>query len=223
MLNTAKEKCSKHVLIRADEANELFARYVSKLKPNPTVLKLCQSVLTDMHADMRTHVKNEIAKLRNELASRHVSIHKVEDLLVTGGDDTYRYSKILERYENEVKELETRIEMMEIANRTKIKPKLDYVIPLINNLVMYIRDAPIVVKNKLIGSIFPEKIEFDGKTYRTKHVNMLIDVRSQRNKELGNDKAQKKEADFTSFQLGGVQRTRTAYLNTASVALYQMS
>ena len=204
MLNTATEKYSKHVLIRADEANELFARYVSILKPNATVLKLYQSVLTDMHVDMRTHVKNEIERLRNELSAKHESLHKVEDLLVSGGDNTCRYSKILERYENEVKELEMRIEILEIAKRTKIKPKLDYVIPLINNLVMYIRDAPLVVKNKLIGSIFPEKIEFDGKTYRTKHVNMLVDVKGQQNNELGNGKAQKKEADSKGFRLGGV-------------------
>ena len=138
------------------------------------------------------------------MSAKHVSIHKVEDLLVSGGDNTCRYSKIFERYENEVKELEMRIEILEIAKRTKIKPKLDYVIPLINNLVMYIRAAPVCIKIKLIGSIFPEKIEFDGKTYRTKHVNMLVDVKGQQNSELGKDKAQKKEAVSTSFRLGGV-------------------
>ena len=74
-----------------------------------------------------------------------------------------RYVKILERYEKEARELEMRIEMMETGNRTEIKPKLDYVISLIGNLDMHIKDAPLEVKMKLIGSIFEEKIEFDGK------------------------------------------------------------
>ena len=63
--------------------------------------------------DIRTHVKNEIERLRNELSAKHVSIHKVEDLFVSGGGNTSRYSKILERYENEVRELEMRIEILE--------------------------------------------------------------------------------------------------------------
>ena len=78
------------------------------------------------------------------------------------------------------------------------------------------------IKIKLIGSIFPEKIEFDGKTYRTKHVNMLIDVRGQRNKELGNGKAQKKEADFTSFQLGGTEQTELELILGDLDRLYEL-
>ena len=137
---------------------------------------------------------------------KHDSIHQVEDLLVTDRNEACRYSKILERYENEVKDLEMRIKILEEGNHTKIKPKLDYVIPLINSIVTYIKDAPVCIKIKLIGSIFPEKIEFDGKTYRTKHVNMLVDVKGQQNNELGNEKAQKKETKNEGFRLGGPDR-----------------
>ena len=47
--------------------------------------------------------------------------------------------------------------ILEEGNHTKIKPKLDYVIPLINGIVTYIKDAPVCIKIKLIGAIFPEK------------------------------------------------------------------
>ena len=40
----------------------------------------------------------------------------------------------------------------------------------------YIRDAPIEVKLKLIGSIFDGKIEFDGKSYRTNSYNKVLDL-----------------------------------------------
>ena len=51
----------------------------------------------------------------------------------------------------------------------------------------------------------PMNIYYDQrKTYRTKHVNMLVDVNGQKDNELGNEKAQKKEAVSTSFRLGGV-------------------
>jgi len=34
----------------------------------------------------------------------------------------------------------------------------------------------VVTKNKIVGPIFPEKIEFDGKKYQTKKVNEFFDL-----------------------------------------------
>ena len=49
------------------------------------------------------------------------------------------------------------------------------------------RDAPVKVKIKLLGSIFPEKIEFDGKNYRTNGYNKVLDlIFRETNKLRGN-------------------------------------
>ena len=54
---------------------------------------------------------------------------------------------------------------------------------------MYIRDAPVKVKIKLIGSMFPEKLEFDGKQYRTNSYNAVLDlIYRQTNMLRGNKK-----------------------------------
>lgn len=45
----------------------------------------------------------------------------------------------------------------------KIKDKLDYSFNIIGNLGEFFRSAPTDVKIMLLGSIFPEKIQFDGK------------------------------------------------------------
>ena len=37
---------------------------------------------------------------------------------------------------------------------------------------------------KLLGSMFPEKIEFDGKIYRTKSYNKMLDIIYQETKQL---------------------------------------
>lgn len=42
----------------------------------------------------------------------------------------------------------------------------------------FFRDAPVKVKIKLLGSMFPEKIEFDGKNYRTKAYNKVLGLSS---------------------------------------------
>ena len=57
---------------------------------------------------------------------------------------------------------------------------------------MYVQDAPLEVKMKLIGLIFPEKLSFDGKTYRTKNMNRVLDLIYQQTNELRGKGKQKK-------------------------------
>ena len=74
--------------------------------------------------------------------------------------------------------------MRENPNRSNIEPKLHYSINLINNIDSYIRNASVGVKIKLISSMFPEKIEFDGKTYRTNSYNKVLDLIYQQTNEV---------------------------------------
>lgn len=100
----------------------------------------------------------------------------------------------MERYEKEVSELQARISALELTKRGNIEPKLDYAILLINNIDKYIRDAPLETKIKLIGSIFEDKIEFDGEKYRTNSYNKVLDLIFQQTNELrGNKKEKEKE------------------------------
>ena len=72
----------------------------------------------------------------------------------------------------------------ENPNRGNIEPKLNYSINLTNNIDSYIRNASVGVKIKLISSMFPEKIEFGGKTYRTNSYNKVLDLIYQKTNEL---------------------------------------
>ena len=46
------------------------------------------------------------------------------------------------------------------------------------------RDAKIEVKCKLLSSMFPEKITFDGKSYRTNSYNSVLDLIYKQTNEL---------------------------------------
>ena len=105
--------------------------------------------------------------------------------------------------------MELRVEILETQNRADIKPKLHYVISLINNVVMYINDAPLEVKFKLIGSMFPEKIEFDGKSYRTKKLNMVLDLIYNQTRELRGNKKEIGNPENKSLQFSTRTRART--------------
>jgi hypothetical protein len=70
------------------------------------------------------------------------------------------------------------------------------------------RDAKVEVKCKLIGSMFPEKITFDGKSYRTNSYNSVLDLIYQQTSEL--IRAKKKiggtfESSSNSVPLPGIE------------------
>lgn len=199
----------KHMRVRAEEANEAFARYVSCLKPNEAILRLYEAVLLDVQGGAKREIKIEIEAVRKKLKEKRKQIEDAEDMMISDKAHADRYSRILERYEKEARELETRIELLETGNRGNIEPKLDYAMSLINNMDKYIRDAPIEVKLKLIGSIFDGKIEFDGKSYRTNSYNKVLDLIYEQTNELRGVKTQKKGADCSTPQFSTRTRDRT--------------
>ena len=101
--------------------------------------------------------------------------------------------------------------MRENPNRSNIEPKLNYSINLINNIDSYIRNASVGVKIKLISSMFPEKIEFDGKTYRTNSYNKVLDLIYQQTNELRG--VEKKNGESFSTFSASVPRPAFEILN----------
>ena len=86
--------------------------------------------------------------------------------------------------DKEAKKFQDRIELLETAKRHNLEPKINYSMLLINNLDTFIDEAPTETKCKLIGSMFIDKIEFDGKKYRTKSYNKVLDLIYQQTSEL---------------------------------------
>ena len=150
--------------MRAENVNEEFARYTAQLKPNKTVLDLYNEILKDLQNERKGESKKEAAALQNELSTVQKRINSIEDKYLDGDLTKEQYNRMLERYTKEASAMQQQIEMRENPNRGNIEPKLNYSINLINNIDSYIRNASVGVKIKLISSMFPEKIEFDGKT-----------------------------------------------------------
>ena len=53
---------------------------------------------------------------------------------------------------------------------------LDYGLSFLTHIKTYFVNAPIEVKHKMIGSIFPEKLIFDGKSYRSDEMNSFVSL-----------------------------------------------
>ena len=124
---------------------------------------------------------------------------------------TIEYSK---RYEQQIHDLQNKINMLN-GNTKGIKKKIDYSVNIINNLTNIMRDGSVEMKIKVLGSMFPEKIEFDGIKYRTKSYNKVLDLIYQQTNELRGDKKEKRRKIFVFLQFStqsGVEPARVAPL-----------
>ena len=202
---------AKHFRCRADQANHDFVKYVSQLSPNEVVLNLYNEVLNDLNAEKTEVDTKNIECLKENLKSLKERKSFLEDKFIDGELEKSEYTTLTKRLSERIKEAEGEIEKAEMKLNPQIIEQLDYSISLIQNMGKYIEDAPVEVKCKLIGSMFPEKIVYDKKNYRTNSYNKVLDLIYQETKLLQNKKVNKSEESpslFTPVLRAGIEPAR---------------
>ena len=204
----------KHIRRRADEVNKSFARYLGCLKPNEAVLRLYCDILKDVQGDGVKEAQRAQETLRKEIKKVEEMRNNLEDKYCAGAISDENYNRISKRYEQQINDLRNKINMFN-GNTKGVKKKIDYSVNIINNLTNIMMDGSVEMKIKVLGSMFPEKIEFDGIKYRTKSYNKVLDLIYQQTNELRGDKEEKGER-FSSFSnsvpRAGVEPARVAPL-----------
>ena len=198
----------KHINTRAEEVNEGFARYVAGLKPNKAVLELYNEILSDIRDGKVKANKVQADKLETELKSMEARAERIKDLYYDGQIDRVEKEQSLERINKQIDSLNEQIKVLRLSKDMKVQDKLDYSINIIGNLGEFFRTAKPEVKILLLGSIFPEKIEFDGKNYRTRSYNKLLDAIYQETNRLygcENKKSSEKSEDSDCVPGAGVE------------------
>ena len=174
----------KHIRMRAEAVNDGFLHYLPVLKPYKGITELYNEILNDIRmGDKNTRIRRT-ELLKEELNAVIKRMDSVQDKYIDGDIDKETYNIMMERYSQEAESVKERIALLETQNNAKIEPKMGYAISLINNIDRFILDAPVALKIKLLGSMFPEKIEFDGKKYRTKNYNKVLDFIYQQTAQL---------------------------------------
>ncbi len=192
----------KHINVRADVTNDGFVRYVSKLKPNKAVLELYNEILQDIRGERVRDNHKQADKLQAEVSSIEERMNKINDLYFDGEISKADRDSNIARHKERVERLKKQIAALRLSADMRIKDKLTYSINLISNLGKFFQSATCEVKTKLLGSIFPEKLVFDGKKYRTKSFNGMLNLIYQETKHLqGKGKAESPNLSGNSAQV----------------------
>ena len=83
---------------------------------------------------------------------------------------------------------------MELEQKDFMKT-VQYSYGMLKDLPQYYQEAPIEVKHKIVGSIFPEKLVYQEKNYRTAQMNQALALICSNINDFGEVK-QKRTANF---------------------------
>ena len=161
--NTAKG-CMERFKVK-DAHNELINLF-RDLKPPVEVCDLFELVLEDHYKTSKQSQYNDMKRVESEIQGLELKKDKLLDKLL---DEVISNEVFTKHTKNIDKDLsERRNELSNLNDYQKdLSEYINYGLKLMQNLEMFFEQSDVHIKNKLMSSIFEEKIEFDGVKYRT--------------------------------------------------------
>jgi len=148
-----------------DAHNELIHLF-RDLNPPVEVCDLFELVLEDYYKSSKQTQYNDIKRVKSEIEVLELKKDKLLDKLL---DEVISNDLFKKHTKNIDKELtEKRNELLNFNDYQKdLSEYINYGLKLMQNLETFFEQSDVHIKNKLMSSIFEEKIEFDGQKYRT--------------------------------------------------------
>ena len=193
-------KDAKHLRCRADKANDDFARYLSALIPNYAIISLYREVIRDIQGESRIVTRSQITKVEEEILQHEARLTAATNKFLDDKIDADTYNEVKQRVLAEKQACLTKLDMLKNPQCADFEPQIKYAMSLINNLSHVIKEGRLDTKRELIGVMFPEKFDFDGKSYRTNSYNKVLDIIYQQTNELRGQK-KRDSSDFSEKSL----------------------
>ena len=175
---------------RADLANDCFENYIGSFQTSENVLKLYRLILEDVFNQDENDRLVLVKQVQSKIEQIKTKLESLQDKLLENVIDKIDYHLMKPRI---LAELNDWILKKEDLSRdiSGFQTYLDYGLLFLFNMKEYYQSATLEVKQKIIGSIFPEKIIFFENKYRTTKTNELLSLLTLNINELGGVKKQK--------------------------------
>lgn len=154
------------------EIHNTFLEFLSRLSLKKNVAELYQIMLLDSIKNQKgSHSVNK-KSIEEKISSVRKLIEKVDEKYISDNLDSESYKRLINKYKSEIAELQNQISRENISD-VNVK-EIEKGFGLLTNLKKFYEGAPTELKQKLISSIFPEKLIFQNKTYRTTRESEIL-------------------------------------------------
>ena len=205
---------------KSQKANELFAGELKKYILKPGMAEVFKLVINEVYLAKTKNQKEEIMGIKTELEQLNSRLAKARELLLSSDLDGADYKEIKSEAERKIAILEGRALNLD-KGTTSIAPLLDKALNNLTRLDTLYEESDTKRKREIIGSIYPEKMTFDGIGYRTSRLNEAIELIYKLGEGFGeNEKGQtSKKTDLSSLVTRPGFEPRQAELQSAVLSL----
>ena len=155
---------------RAEALNNTVEKILVSIKLRTDVKALAEGIARDLLNGDKNHRVNRIVKLRKLIEQQEQRITRLQDNLADGVISSEDYLNMKNRYSIELQK--AREELYQLESHDSGKEELiTKAVATLNQLGKRYSEADAKGKINLLGSIFPEMIEFDGNKCRTHRIN----------------------------------------------------
>lgn len=185
------------VRYKAKEANDKMVEEIRKYVWPLSRLEACKDVITSTYKSKERGERDEQKDLKLQLQEVNSRIVKARELLLCGDIEGDDYRAIKSECEEKINRLEAKLKAA-VSFQTTVEPLWDKAFSNIAQLDTLYKEGTVELKRKIVGSMFPENIVFDGYQHRTKRLNEIINIISLIDREL---KPKKNGTSRISFDL----------------------
>jgi site-specific DNA recombinase len=155
---------------KAEVANEAFAKELKKFVPKPGMVELFKFVINDIYRQQYGGQRSDRKDISNQIQLENDRLTKARKLLLEDALDGADYRIIKTEAENRILSLEAQLTEQK-SPVTNMESLVNKTVKAISQLSILYKEADTTRKRAIVGSIFPEKLVFDGLDYRTARVN----------------------------------------------------
>lgn len=151
---------------RAVDANNEFVKFLNKLNNSENSIKLYSKVLKDTFKHNHQTDKTELLKLTNEIDRQKQRLKNAKDLMLDGEITSADFKEMRYEIEETQSKLNNDLTGMSegIENHSK---KVDDCIELLSKVGDFYKNKGVLIKQRIVSSMFPEKLIFENNNYRT--------------------------------------------------------
>lgn len=162
------------VRFKPDAVHDEFKKELHRWKPNYAVGQLYKVVLADMRRQAEKFRNRRLVEIQKELQQLEDYKTRIRKLRMMGDIDTEDYG--LEKGETDKKIEQLSSSMVSLADGINIEREFDQVFKGLSNIDEEYEKRPIEWKRDFIGSMFIEKLQFNGQRFRTAKINEAAQV-----------------------------------------------
>ncbi|MGQ3087692.1 recombinase family protein [Flavobacterium sp.] len=179
----------------ATQANKMFEEDLKKFEFPVVLQSLLSDIVSTNYKNITSVFDSKRKAIALEIERLNAKLSKARELLFTDKLDADDYKEIKEECRKNIELLENELTVSLDRNRnSSIKQNLDKALHTLCNIASTYKEGDVETKRYVVGSIYPEKLLFDGSTYRTPRINVLAEHISLINKGLGDKKNRTNES-----------------------------